>query len=283
MNGLPTKSPTPRGRPKNSPKSLAILAGVGLAATAVSWGLNRLPSPSPALSAIPSLPAAPTAAPPPPLASETVPERAAKPRATANSNWPPPPGTPRERLFGDHFGEAITTFNPAEGFTLQLPLRRRFCDPWYRLSNARWLPGGSKEKGDSIALDVEFAGPAAQRPAVILWWYIGNARRAAFGRPPLALIKGKETVTIDNVQRDDPSGRGIEIFATHSDSTYILDRTLTGPGSRFESSGSVVFKASPSIFLGNVPHPHLARDWTPEETAALTGPPGQYEIRYTEN
>lgn len=291
MSARPKKSRGGAGksRPKRgaSKGSLIVVAAIAVAVMGLSWGLRRLSSAgSDEGSSLP--PAAEGAA-----------------AGGEGAVWPPPPGTPRETLFADHPGETIV---PATAATATFPFRRRFCDPWYRLSNPRVLPVAPRSvaissksefapRARKIAIDVEVVTPAAKGVVVLFQVYAAKERGGSevlpLGRQfPMihsdlqkVLVKGGKgtaTVTIDGLgpkEAEALDGIEIEIFLTTSADEYEFRREIIGPGYRY-GGGGTRFKVSPSVFLGAVPHPHPPRDWTAEETAALTGPPGAFSFTF---
>jgi len=279
-SGSPNK---PRGTPVDGRRYLLGVFAV-MALSAVYQYFNRVP-PKAAPQPVALLPAV--------VAQPLAPGPAAKP-AGSDPSWPPPPGTPRERLFGDHPGETIV---PASAETAGLPYRRRFCDPWFRLSNLRRLPSEGPEPyvSPKLAVDIEVVTPPAKPAAVRFFLFAatgepGKPKTGVYQMMPMSsdlyetIRKGRGTATIRLHPMPSatagPLLENLELFLATFPPDYSIERKIEQPNRRQTWSGSPSFKVSPSLFLGAVPHPHPPRDWTPEETAALTGPPGNFSFMF---
>lgn len=188
----------------------------------------------------------------------------------ARSPWPPPAEMPREQLFGDHPGEAVV---PYESSNYGFPLRRRFCDPWIRLSNVRSDPPKSSER--EVKFDLEVVTPAP--PGIRAQLHIELPPQAGEGNLAMpfsfhlyriggleeALRRGRGTVTLqiptDRPGKDGPlTLEGMEI--------YMLTIISSGSFPRQPQ-----FKVSPSVFFGGGGRLHSPREWTEEEVGLITG------------
>lgn len=221
-----------------------------------------------------------------------------RPRATPR-RWPVAPGGPRENLFGDHEGETIIqTVGPA---TFLLPYRRRYSDPWIRLSQPRELPNPSNYSGDKLlAVDYEVvdAGDSLQPLQFVVYSY---KDRDGISRPdgillpsmsldfPSALVQGKRSGTAQ-IRIPFPSSsfgvkntfpmNAIEVYVVATDSRYQVTLSTTAEGNRRSGPGDARFKVSRSAFIGSILKPHPPRGWRDDEFEFLTGPGGTVTFQF---
>lgn len=201
------------------------------------------------------------------------------PPPVVQSPWPPPAGTPREKLFGDHPGDTVV---PASDSNYGSPLRRRFCDPWIRLSNVRSSPPKSGEQ--EVKFDLEVATPAGAgiRPQLHVEFPQQPAEPNQFAAFPVhffriagleeAIQRGRGTVTLLIPTHRPGSSKPLNVEGTE---IYMLTVISSG---RFPRQPQ--FKVSPSIFVGSGGQTHPPREWREEEVGLITGwkkqgdPPG---------
>lgn len=196
--------------------------------------------------------------------------RPPEPQPIAKSPWPPPAEMPREQLFGDHPGEAVV---PYQSSNYGFPLRRRFCDPWIRLSNVRSDPPKAGER--EVKFDLEVVTPAP--PGIRAQLHIGlppqpgeadSAMPFSFhlyriGGLEEALRRGRGTVTLQI-----PTDRPGNMSPLNLDGMEIYMLTVISSGS-FPRQPQ--FKVSPSVFFGAGGQLRSPREWTDEEVGLITG------------
>lgn len=297
MSGLPQKTKKKSRKSskarKESPWAVWVIFGaIAVIGGTIHWEQSHAQpaAPTPPAGIPQTVAVAPAAQ---PMASAPV-ANVAVANPPTSSAWPPPAGMPRDKLFGDHPGETVV---PASAATAGNPYRRRFCDPWFRLSNLRLLPGAfpnTPGQFQKMAVDVEVVTPPAHPSSVHFELYVANdptgrPRSASFSLHPgsvdLASVirsgKGTATIQISPFGAKGPEAfSNLEVFLVTSAPGYRFERKVVQPGNRATWTSDAPFKVSPSLLVGTVRNPHPPRDWTAEEITALLGPPGEFSFTF---
>jgi hypothetical protein len=186
--------------------------------------------------------------------------------------WPPPPDTPREKVFGSHDNETIV---PMSVDVIRNPMRRRSCDSWFQLSNLRIGEGPQPFRRQSILIDVEILQLREGSHPTICSWENGTKSGTiiGFSHELNELIREKKKKGTMSFQLPMRLGSGgfttstdlgnIEVFLEDFDDKYRHRLTVLLPGGYESTQPS--FKVSNSVVHGSITKPAMPRDWCEEE------------------